>query len=86
MADSSDVDMDEIRARVESDAARGQAERGVLHLDERAIGHADVDRHALDMQAVRRDAVGHRREHRVGRRRAIGRNDLEGFARAQFRL
>jgi len=42
------------------------------------------DRLAVHVEAVLRDPVGHRGEHRVGRRRAVAREHLERLVRAQL--
>ena len=56
--DAAGVEMDELRLRVEPDAAGAQRERRIAEVGERHVGEADVDRAPLEVKAVRGDAAG----------------------------
>src|SRR5260221_2690236 len=75
--DAADIDVNEVGARIEADAPRLEAERRALHLDERAVGNADVRGHALHVQAGLRNTIRHRGYHRAGPRGAIAGKDLK---------
>ena len=66
--------MDETGARIISDAAAGQRPRRADFSS--AALDANIDRLAIEMQAVDRDTFGGM-QHRVGLRSAISGNDLE---------
>src|SRR5262249_19621244 len=57
-----------------------QTDRDTVDAGERAVSDTDIDCAAGEMEAVGRDTLGRRAQHRVGRRRAVARDYLEGLA------
>src|SRR6266536_4532266 len=80
------IDMDEARARVETDAAHAQRTRNLPDLEHRHAGHADVHRVAVHVLAVAGDAAADARQPGVGGGRTIGREDLDGAVEADMHL
>src|SRR3569833_3241804 len=71
VADAARIDVDEVRLRVDADAADLHGDRSIMQLLQRYVGEADVDRHAVHVQAVQNDAVALGGKRRVGPRAAI---------------
>lgn len=71
--------MDEAALRIVTDAAGLLRQGGTAQLREVAAGDANVDRFALDMQTVDRDAFAVGVKHRIGQGRAVSGNHLERF-------
>src|SRR5271166_5932548 len=82
-SDAAGVAVDEAGLRIVADAAGLLRQRGAAQLREAAAGDGNVDRLALDMEAVDRDAFAVGVEHRIGQRRAVSRNHLERFRGAE---
>ena len=78
--------MDEAGLRIVADAAGLLRQRGAAQLREAAAGNANIDRLALDMEAVDRDAFAVGVEHRIGQGRAVSGNHLERFRGAESTL
>jgi hypothetical protein len=86
MSDASGVDVHEVGAGIVADAPQLQRCRCIAQVLELDAGHTNVDRFALDVQAVSRDAtVGAAAflQHRIGLWRAISGNDVEGLVATQ---
>src|SRR6266481_3716042 len=71
VADAADVGVHEVGGRIVTDAAAAHRERHPMQLIERASGHAPVERQSVHVQAMMRNAVAARRQHRVGLGRTI---------------
>ena len=82
-ADAAGVDVDETALRIVTDAAGLLRQGGTAQLREVAAGDANIDRLALDMEAVDRDAFAVGVEHRIGQGRTVSGNHLERFRCAQ---
>ena len=78
--------MDEAALRIVADAAGLLRQGGAAQLREVAAGDGNVDRLALDMEAVDGDAFAVGVKHRIGQGRAVSGNHLERFRRAQSTL
>ena len=85
-ADAAGVAVDEAGLWIVADAAGLLRQRGAAQLREAAAGDGNIDRLALDMEAVDRDAFAVGVEHRIGQRRAVSGNHLECFRGAQSML
>ena len=82
-ADAAGVYVDEAGLRIVADAAGLLRQGGAAQLREAAAGDANIDRLALDMEAVDRDAFAVSVKHRIRQGRAVPGNHLEGFRGAQ---
>jgi len=78
--------MHEIGCRIITDPAAPHGQRRAMKVRKRRSRQADIDRHALAVIAVPRHARGFAPQHRVGMRRTIAGNDLDGAVVAEPRL
>jgi len=85
-ADAAGVAVDEAGLWIVADAAGLLRQRGAAQLREAAAGDGNIDRLALDMEAVDCDAFAVGVEHRIGQRRAVSGNHLECFRGAESML
>src|SRR5271165_2020974 len=74
ITDSADIHVHEIGARIVADSSPAKRDRCTMQRREIAAGYRDVGGHRVDMQAVARDPVAARMQHRVGLRRAVSGN------------
>src|SRR5262249_59761543 len=75
VADAAGVAVDELRVRVEADAAHAQRADVVQHLTGADAADAEVDRVAVRVLAVARDLVALLAQHQVVLRRAVAGDD-----------
>src|SRR5208282_1084201 len=84
--DAAGIDVNESGAGVVADSAGLLRQRGAAKLREAPSRHSDIDRLAFEMEAVDRDALAVRMEHRIGHGRAVSGNHLERLGAAQSML
>src|SRR5512144_3113452 len=81
-ADAAGVDMDELRLRVEADAAGPEREGGIAQVREPDIGQPDVDCAPFEMEAPAGDSAAPLAERLVGRGRTVAGDHFEWRFRA----